>query len=625
MTGSRPRDRFLELFPELAQHPPAPGDLDAYRVYELDRPVDRVRPVFTDTSALNRSLGLPEMTFEERDGRLFGRAIYGGLLTEWEEVPWQWEYRRRLHTARVYSRGVARLVHVCFLLEAIDDGAGTRFSVYFCWRPRGIVTRVMLWWGTRRLLARYGDAVNDLVLASDTEPSDRRIEAAARPDPGAPISQALELRDGLVRTGHDEHLVDRLLQYVTSAPDDELYRLRVRVLARQWGAELSDLLHLCLQATRAGVLTLTWDVICPHCRGVRNEISHLGDLPEVGRCDVCDIDFETQALDALEVTFHVHPSIRVVAPRFYCSAEPATKSHIKMALTLRAGETRRLETLLDAGRYRLRVRGSKSYTSCDLEQGAGPRELRWDGERQEGGLQAEAAPLLLLTNPAQRARTFLVEEDAVDRDVLRPAELFRFQAFRDLFAEEALATGVHLNVGEQTILFTDIVGSSQLYRDRGDPGAFAQVRRHFTETYRLVEAHDGAVAKTIGDAAMAAFARPVDGLRAAVSLQRRFADGPEDLGVRIRATLHVGACLAVNLNSGIDYFGDTVNLCAKVQRVAGAGEVVVTQEVMNDAGVSSYLAEEDLQPQRRPFTQPWDGGSLDVWGIPVHAPSVSHD
>jgi class 3 adenylate cyclase len=79
--------------------------------------------------------------------------------------------------------------------------------------------------------------------------------------------------------------------------------------------------------------------------------------------------------------------------------------------------------------------------------------------------------------------------------------------------------------------------------------------------------------KTIGDAAMAAFPRVDDAVRAAARIQRRYPPH-NDEAVRVRVTLNAGRCLAVNLNSGIDYFGLAVNAAAKLQRYAGAGDVV---------------------------------------------------
>jgi class 3 adenylate cyclase len=104
----------------------------------------------------------------------------------------------------------------------------------------------------------------------------------------------------------------------------------------------------------------------------------------------------------------------------------------------------------------------------------------------------------------------------------------------------------------------------------------------------VVAQHRGAVVKTIGDAVMAAFVDGADAVRAAAAIQRRF--GPEQT-LRLRISMHSGPCIAVNLNSGIDYFGSTVNMAAKLQACAEAGEVALSKVVYDAPGVAGALRE----------------------------------
>jgi class 3 adenylate cyclase len=210
--------------------------------------------------------------------------------------------------------------------------------------------------------------------------------------------------------------------------------------------------------------------------------------------------------------------------------------------------------------------------------------------------------------------------------------LFNLQEFRDLFSRESLAADMKLSVGEQAILFTDMVGSTRFYETQGDPGAFKEVRRHFTEVYDEVRKHRGAVIKTIGDAAMAAFADPVDALRAAAGIQARFDGARADTPVRLRISLNSGPCIAVNLNSAIDYFGRTVNLAAKLQSLSGAGQIVFPRALASAPGVAALLAAqgatlEELEFENKALDRPmpvyrWDTGALALRSkdVPVGAP-----
>ena len=64
--------------------------------------------------------------------------------------------------------------------------------------------------------------------------------------------------------------------------------------------------------------------------------------------------------------------------------------------------------------------------------------------------------------------------------------------------------------------------------------------------------------------------------------------------------LHAGACLAVTLNDRLDYFGQTVNIAARVQGLSAAGEIVVTEDVLSLAGAAELVGtlEVESEPAR---------------------------
>jgi len=146
-------------------------------------------------------------------------------------------------------------------------------------------------------------------------------------------------------------------------------------------------------------------------------------------------------------------------------------------------------------------------------------------------------------------------------------------------------------------------GKLGLMRDaierQGDARAFGEVKRHFREVHDVVLQHRGAVVKTIGDANMAAFHDPLDALKAACALVRRFHPDRADSPVRLRVSLNVGPCIAVNLNSGIDYFGQTVNVAAKLQACVGSAQI-------------AFPDEERAHIEEISLPLPWANRTLDV-------------
>jgi class 3 adenylate cyclase len=555
--------------------------------FDLSCSVASLWSLIIDTSRLNRALGLSELSFREHDGAVHGKSRTGGVRHEWIELPWDWVAHRYVVAERIYSRGLSRRVRVIYRFEPHDGGVS--FYVYFGWLTHGWLSRLVLQLGVWAIRGRLEALLEELaahqgeqqpaafVASSDTmaEVGRRRIDAARRE---------------LVERGHDDALIDHLFALVTRGDSADVSRMQPRKLAHLWQRAERDMLRLFLHATRAGVLEMSWDVICPHCRGVRAELKNLGQIPASGDCQICEIEFGTGGANAIEIAFHIHPSVREVPKQLFCSAQAHGKRHVVLQQQLEPGETRRVETALAGGRYRTRLQGSFAVGFLDLSDDATEQVGHWRQSDEPRDVSLSCNPTLELTNDADESRIFVVEDVNWADEALRPAHLFSFQEFRDLFSEEYLAADVQLSVGEQTILFTDIVGSTGLYIDRGDPEAFVEVRKHFAEVYHIIDAHDGAVVKTIGDAAMAAFSDTLRALTAAREMHRTFHEGRTDSPVRLRVSVNTGVCIAVNLNSQIDYFGNTVNVAAKLQALAGAGEVSMSEHTYRAPGVADFLA-----------------------------------
>ena len=109
-----------------------------------------------------------------------------------------------------------------------------------------------------------------------------------------------------------------------------------------------------------------------------------------------------------------------------------------------------------------------------------------------------------------------------------------------------------------------------------------------------IEQNGGAVVKTIGDAIMAAFTGDEDAVRAAVAMQRAF---PEFIrqyhyaeDVDLKLGVYCGPCFAVTANGVLDYFGQTVNIAARLQAEAASGDLVLTEELAEAALAGGWLA-----------------------------------
>jgi class 3 adenylate cyclase len=594
---------FLERHPWPAEWLRFGSPVDHFWTYDVPMPKHALWPHLTDTSTMNQRLGQPEMTFREENGRLVGSTVRAGMVMTWDEVPWQWEYEHALTNERIYRGGMLRYNRAIF--EVHDEGDDAcRVSIYFGGVGRSWLGWLALRYGMASMRDAFGKFFADLASAYRAQ-----RPLVTRP-PSTPLSDEVlaridEIRRGLKDDGIGRGLADRLVAFVRDGDDDALSRIRPRELAAEWKIFDRDVVSAFLHATRRGLFVLTWDTVCPHCRGNRAQLQHLGEVPKAARCDVCEIDFDTTDAASLEVTFHVHPSIRAVEKRQYCAAEPARKPHIFVQRLVPPGETVSLATQLPVGRYRMRTRSGRTYVLLDVRATAEAEEITWRATDGGGERTTGQRPTIRVENPTDAPAMFVIESRDEDRRALRPSDLFALQDFRDLFSAEAIAADVQLDIGKQTILFTDVVGSTRYYEVVGDAAAFAVVRKHFLEAYAIVKRHGGVIVKTIGDAVMGAFTDPASALRASIEIQRFFNGKSEVSPLRLRVTIHAGRCIAVNLNSNIDYFGSTVNLAAKLQAIAGAGEIAFTPDVSEDPGVRELLEAERLPVEEVPFEMKW--------------------
>jgi class 3 adenylate cyclase len=122
-----------------------------------------------------------------------------------------------------------------------------------------------------------------------------------------------------------------------------------------------------------------------------------------------------------------------------------------------------------------------------------------------------------------------------------------------------------------TVLFTDIVGSTEKAAELGDRRWRELLDNHHTTIRRNLERFRGREVKTTGDGILATFDGPARGVRCACAID----DGIRPLGIDVRAGLHTGECEMM----GDDVGGIAVHIGARVASLAGPREVLVSNTV----------------------------------------------
>ncbi|MDX1992206.1 MAG: adenylate/guanylate cyclase domain-containing protein [bacterium] len=568
--------------------------------WHLQSSPEALWPLVSDTNHFNHDTGAQAL--EKRadepapsNARRLLRIMSFGMPFEWVEEPYEWVQPHYYRTARHYTKGLVEEVHV--LTELIPEGSGTHLRYTLTLRPRTRLARVLL--GTQIKL-NSGRIYEKTFQTYDQKASRGELLPLASLTPVEFVpggeTRLQDLAARLRREGAQPALVEKLTWLVENGDDLVVARIRPYALADQWNVSRRALLETCLLATRVGLLDLQWDLLCPNCRGAKATATTLsGVVPEV-HCDMCNIDFTVNFDRSVELTFKVNAAVRLAETGEFCIAGPQTTPHVVVQQLMKAGEVRSIQPVLEPGRYRLRalnLRGGQYLNVAQhghAELTLTARDTEWDNS--EPAITPDAK--LTWRNDSREEQLMLLERVAWSDQAVTAAEVTTMQLFRDLFAKEALRPGDQISVGKLTILFTDLRGSTSLYREIGDAPAFGLVMNHFDILRDAISAEGGAIVKTIGDAVMAAFPQPDAALRAALAMQHNLMEATRnERPLKLKIGVHTGACIAVTLNDRLDYFGSTVNLAARLEGQSTGEDVVISNEMYNDSAVRDLLSRRD--------------------------------
>ena len=135
---------------------------------------------------------------------------------------------------------------------------------------------------------------------------------------------------------------------------------------------------------------------------------------------------------------------------------------------------------------------------------------------------------------------------------------------------------VDLPSGTVTFLLTDIQGSTRLW-ELSSQAMGSALARHDSILDSIISQHGGTVVKSRaeGDSFFAVFPRAADALEASIQIQLALRDEswPTEAPLFVRMALHSGE---VQLRDG-DYYGRSVNRCARLRAIAHGGQVVVSR------------------------------------------------
>jgi class 3 adenylate cyclase len=431
-------------------------------------------------------------------------------------------------------------------------------------------------------------------------------------------------------------VIAKLESAIRGGDDYSLFRINPLRFAADKGVAEDEAVDLFLHAGKLGLFDMNWELLCPACAQIVSSFSRLRSVHAHYHCDLCRVNFDTNLDDFVEVSFTVNRAVRDI--RYHHPEDlPAHDYYFRYAQSpaglwgdgkpfvgymekyavfvdyLAPGEVREVDLDLKEGW----VPGCDHLTNAGLlititgEPASAPQEATLtlkDGNCVPDSVTVRPGRLRLrVRNDNPRRASLCLFYEGVDvpssakltfAPFLTGKRVLTTQTFRDLFRTETIQSSGGLVVKDLVFVFTDIKGSTELYERIGDLKAFALVQQHFETLARVVRRHRGAIIKTIGDAVMATFMNPLDAVNATLDMYRDIETFNRERGehqIFLKAGVHRGYAIAVTLNDQLDYFGQTVNIAARVQNLANADEIYVTEEVYGHEGVRHALRQLEVE------------------------------
>jgi class 3 adenylate cyclase len=161
----------------------------------------------------------------------------------------------------------------------------------------------------------------------------------------------------------------------------------------------------------------------------------------------------------------------------------------------------------------------------------------------------------------------------------------------------------------RTFMFTDIVTSTDLVGIMGDEAWGELLSWHNRELRSAFASHRGEEVKTTGDGFFVSFAKAADAIESAVDIQRRLLRHRRDHG--FAPTVRIGLHTAEATRDGRDYRGGGVHVAARVGAAASGEEILVSSDVLEEAGQTRFKTSEPRSLRLKGVREPVEARSID--------------
>ena len=414
--------------------------------WELEADAKHLWPLVSDTDRFNKAMGLPAPNFTyDNSGeqpKVFADVKFKGMKVRWQEHPFQWICEREMSVLREFDEGPFEWVTSTVELLPMARQR-TRLIHRFQVKPRGwfgkLFTPLQFGVLTKRSLNKVYRRLEE--IANDTScgfACDVSFGAAPKFSP----AQLKYLEDRVGRLGREirnVQLAKEFGEFIQQVADPTAVRIRPFGLASKLDCTRDQSLQICLEGVRAGLLNLSWDIICPVCRIAADNVSSLGRIESHAHCKVCNLQFEASFSQSVEAIFSVHPEIREVELKTYCIGGPYHAPHVLAQNRLLANQHVDVGVVLSSGKYEITgpQLGQKWVVEAEDDAEASRAEfVIGDASSSELAVVNSGQACVAVDNQSELEVLVRLEQASKQTDALTATVASQHPLFRELFPAE---------------------------------------------------------------------------------------------------------------------------------------------------------------------------------------------
>jgi hypothetical protein len=141
-----------------------------------------------------------------------------------------------------------------------------------------------------------------------------------------------ELSNLATSPGVSSPAVNAIKDWLLASEPVQRVRIHPHEIADTSGKPLDDIVSAFLIGVAKGLFDLHWLVHCPHCNMITTDYDQLFELSGISNCKMCDVEFEADFLNHVEVSFSLNKLLEDIDIPAFCLPPPVLESKINIAV-----------------------------------------------------------------------------------------------------------------------------------------------------------------------------------------------------------------------------------------------------------------------------------------------------